>query len=237
MAMDIGKHCHYCKQLDFLPFTCPKCNEIFCGDHRLDHSCKQLSKNDSRNGSKGIKVEVRVQESSNGSQSNYKIGTQVIEARKQREAAKALAEKQKQKAREKKENQQAKNKSTLDWLKQKLQVRDVSTNSNNSKEVLNKIQKGAIGDENINTKARIYYRFLRPAQEIEDPLTHSISKRPFKVIDMYFDDQCSAGRALDKASQHLGLRKACNMLYNNETVDLSTSLTEFPQCSTFVIAN
>ncbi|KAF9388518.1 zinc finger, AN1-type domain [Podila verticillata] len=39
----IGKHCSdaTCSQLDFLPFTCPYCKQIFCQDHwRLEgHNC------------------------------------------------------------------------------------------------------------------------------------------------------------------------------------------------------
>ncbi|KAI7830190.1 hypothetical protein BC939DRAFT_439803 [Gamsiella multidivaricata] len=39
----IGKHCSHatCSQLDFLPYTCPYCKQIFCQDHwKLeDHTC------------------------------------------------------------------------------------------------------------------------------------------------------------------------------------------------------
>ncbi|KAG0309021.1 zinc finger, AN1-type domain [Dissophora globulifera] len=44
----IGKHCsdHSCSQLDFLPYTCQYCSQIFCQDHwRLEtHQCP--NKND-----------------------------------------------------------------------------------------------------------------------------------------------------------------------------------------------
>jgi len=41
----IGKHCTFCRRLDFLPFTCGQCNEVFCLDHRalFAHSCKETS--------------------------------------------------------------------------------------------------------------------------------------------------------------------------------------------------
>ncbi|KAH8555904.1 hypothetical protein BGW37DRAFT_152046 [Umbelopsis sp. PMI_123] len=42
----VGKQCTQssCRQLDFLPFTCPNCNKIFCQDHwkREDHKCPSL---------------------------------------------------------------------------------------------------------------------------------------------------------------------------------------------------
>lgn len=42
--MDIGTHCAYCRQLDFLPFVCDGCNQEFCASHRtkLEHHCKAL---------------------------------------------------------------------------------------------------------------------------------------------------------------------------------------------------
>lgn len=34
--MEIGEHCIVCRQIDFLPFTCPKCRNHFCSKHRDD---------------------------------------------------------------------------------------------------------------------------------------------------------------------------------------------------------
>ncbi|CAN8286930.1 unnamed protein product [Cochlearia groenlandica] len=40
---DLGKHCsvEICKQIDFLPFTCDRCFQVFCLDHRsyMKHTC------------------------------------------------------------------------------------------------------------------------------------------------------------------------------------------------------
>lgn len=33
-VMNIGKHCHQCRELDFLPFACEFCNRTFCSKHR-----------------------------------------------------------------------------------------------------------------------------------------------------------------------------------------------------------
>lgn len=39
--LDIGTNCAYCRQLDFLPFTCSYCKLAFCESHRtqLSHQC------------------------------------------------------------------------------------------------------------------------------------------------------------------------------------------------------
>lgn len=45
--LDIGQHCSYatCQQLDFLPFTCDRCQKIFCKEHRGpdSHNCTECS--------------------------------------------------------------------------------------------------------------------------------------------------------------------------------------------------
>lgn len=41
--LDVGSHCAYCTNVDFLPFTCDGCGKVFCSDHRqpFSHECKQ----------------------------------------------------------------------------------------------------------------------------------------------------------------------------------------------------
>lgn len=47
---DLGKHCSLsdCKQLDFLPFTCDRCNQVYCLEHRgyIKHHCTKSDKKD-----------------------------------------------------------------------------------------------------------------------------------------------------------------------------------------------
>lgn len=44
---NLGKSCswHLCKTLDFLPFTCVSCNQIFCKEHfhQYSHNCTSLN--------------------------------------------------------------------------------------------------------------------------------------------------------------------------------------------------
>ncbi|SMN22872.1 similar to Saccharomyces cerevisiae YNL155W CUZ1 Putative protein of unknown function [Maudiozyma saulgeensis] len=42
--LDVGTHCAYCRQIDFLPFHCKYCDSDFCSKHRLkeDHHCSSL---------------------------------------------------------------------------------------------------------------------------------------------------------------------------------------------------
>ncbi|XP_061197863.1 AN1-type zinc finger protein 1-like isoform X2 [Saccostrea echinata] len=43
---NLGKHCSLegCKQIDFLPFTCESCQQVFCLDHKFpdNHSCSKF---------------------------------------------------------------------------------------------------------------------------------------------------------------------------------------------------
>lgn len=52
--LDVGTHCYYCRQLDFLPFHCSQCNHDFCSSHRLkeSHHCKSLYLNKSNDSQK-----------------------------------------------------------------------------------------------------------------------------------------------------------------------------------------
>lgn len=46
---DIGERCSWppCQTLDFLPFTCAYCNQVFCKDHfnQFKHECEAFKKN------------------------------------------------------------------------------------------------------------------------------------------------------------------------------------------------
>uniref|UniRef100_A0A1D1ZJF8 Zinc finger AN1 and C2H2 domain-containing stress-associated protein 16 n=1 Tax=Anthurium amnicola TaxID=1678845 RepID=A0A1D1ZJF8_9ARAE len=47
---NLGKHCSvgHCRQIDFLPFTCDRCNQILCLEHRgyAKHSCPNANQQD-----------------------------------------------------------------------------------------------------------------------------------------------------------------------------------------------
>ncbi len=49
---NFGKHCSdpYCRQLDFLPFTCDLCKRVFCAEHHkyADHNCPLADTKDKR---------------------------------------------------------------------------------------------------------------------------------------------------------------------------------------------
>lgn len=42
---NLGKHCNYCNQLDFLPIYCNECNLAFCSKHFNNHLCKNIVSN------------------------------------------------------------------------------------------------------------------------------------------------------------------------------------------------
>ena len=45
--LSLGKHCEaaHCHQLDFLPFTCDACGQVYCLDHRsyMAHNCSEAA--------------------------------------------------------------------------------------------------------------------------------------------------------------------------------------------------
>ncbi|KAH1123052.1 hypothetical protein J1N35_006212 [Gossypium stocksii] len=47
---DLGRHCsvQHCKQIDFLPFTCDRCDLSYCLEHRsyIKHQCSNAGNND-----------------------------------------------------------------------------------------------------------------------------------------------------------------------------------------------
>ncbi|CAL5193461.1 unnamed protein product [Lathyrus oleraceus] len=47
---DLGKHCTVsdCRLIDFLPFTCDRCNQVYCLEHRsyIKHHCTKPNKQD-----------------------------------------------------------------------------------------------------------------------------------------------------------------------------------------------
>lgn len=49
--MGVGSHCTHpeCNQLDFLPFKCSGCSQVFCGEHRScsSHNCSSPNVEDS----------------------------------------------------------------------------------------------------------------------------------------------------------------------------------------------
>ena len=46
MELDIGKHCEFCRQLDYCPFVCNLCKKDFCLEHRTPdgHECDKREK-------------------------------------------------------------------------------------------------------------------------------------------------------------------------------------------------
>ena len=39
---DLGQHCFFCKQQDYLPFKCINCKKFFCKEHKNAHECNSL---------------------------------------------------------------------------------------------------------------------------------------------------------------------------------------------------
>ncbi|SCU80135.1 LAMI_0B00936g1_1 [Lachancea mirantina] len=50
--LDVGTHCAFCRQLDFLPFNCSQCGKQFCSSHRTKeaHHCVSAIAPSTKNG-------------------------------------------------------------------------------------------------------------------------------------------------------------------------------------------
>ena len=58
--MQIGKYCHYCRQLDFLPFKCNKCKQFYCLRHYPSnkHNCLVIKNSPKKKQTHAIKCNL-----------------------------------------------------------------------------------------------------------------------------------------------------------------------------------
>ncbi|QID87633.1 Ubiquitin-proteasome pathway [Saccharomyces pastorianus] len=208
--LDVGRHCAYCRQLDFLPFHCSFCNDDFCSKHRLkeDHHCKWLleqeasSKNNERAtmsqsgiGSKNEayiksllpeRAHVRVQMADNNREPKRDINTAKVSS--------------------------SLNSKTLDKIFRFFQRNEKRKNSSKSKKTFgsssNKIiqlanlKKMAKGDTKIPSQNRIYI-WCYSVDGTEKDTGKEDLKEP-----IYINKLWPVGRAMDYLSIHLNVKSS-----------------------------
>lgn len=215
--LDVGTHCQYCRQLDFLPFHCKLCDGDLCSEHRSkeSHHCKwlldhpeELENNGVRsppsssksNGGKFFqsllpeKAHIRVKSpspSSTTSQSPVKLGSSGVTTKnKPSETTKIRSTL----------NPAALNK-LLNFFKRTKSdpktKKKVSTSSNRLVE-LSTLKKTAKGDSKIPVQNRIYIYCQVILGEDETSDTLGLTKVP-----LYINKIWPVGRALDYLSQQL----------------------------------
>lgn len=225
--LDIGEHCSFCGQVDFLPFKC-SCKSVFCAQHKSPetHNCSQLT--NIRNGFLDSREDIRTDHLP-PAQSLFPIKSDrtVADSKSNPEKPDSILSSMEKKAKEgNKKNASALSKLKKFFTKSKKtsdENNDNSNNANNSnksaktsaptKRIIeaNKLRKIAKGHNLINFNDRLYLW----VQVIDDESKFSkVERNP-----VYVSKQWPMGRALDNIADLLKIRNV-----NNKTMDQKQKL-------------
>ncbi|KAL3232442.1 hypothetical protein RNJ44_04358 [Nakaseomyces bracarensis] len=210
--LDVGTHCQYCRQIDFLPFHCKYCEGDFCGEHRSkeSHHCKWLLEHPEEADNKSEpstppksnkekffqsllpeKAHVRVKSPSPSAPSNgqsAKLGSGPSNKSKETTKVRSTL------------NPNALNKLLSFFKRTKSDPavkRKTSARTNKLLEISN-LKKQAKGDAKIPVQNRIYIYCQVILDEDEKNDAAGLKKEP-----LYINKMWPVGRALDSISQQL----------------------------------
>lgn len=194
--LEVGTHCGYCRQLDFLPFHCTYCNGDFCSTHRLkeSHHCnwlleqektKQNASNLGKNGNGEYfqallpeKANIRLKQNNESHSNSTSIKDHLVKS---------------------------KNKSALEKLKRFFSKNEkafskgkfsTKTSPSNKIILLSKMKRTAKGDSKIPVSNRIYIWVYLVADENDKPTKHEI----------FINKVWPMGRVLDYVAQQLDVK-------------------------------
>ncbi|AQZ16992.1 YNL155W [Zygosaccharomyces parabailii] len=195
--LDVGTHCAFCRQLDFLPFHCKFCNGDFCENHRTkeSHHCRWLLEQD--NGEKKRPNAQKPELKGNEEQFFKSLLPQKGYIRVQEKHTVSTP-------RPKPVRSQI-NKSALDKLARFFKRRSKknsspikkSASSSNAFVQLSQLKKTAVGDSRIPLSNRIYIWCYVVHDEERD--------KDAKRESLYINKIWPVGRALDYAAQQFGV--------------------------------
>lgn len=202
--LDVGTHCHYCKQLDFLPFNCAFCHFNFCELHRTQehHHCTKLIANLNNNNKDNTSSS---EAKSNGDKFFQSLLPEkgYIRVKNQQQLPNSTTNSTTSTKRTIKSQL---NQSSLDRLlsffqrhktpnsKKKSSLRFKSSNSTTS---LLQLRKIAVGDDKIPEINRIYVYVHKIDDSNKD---NSIEPKPFYINKLW-----PIGRALDFLAQRVNI--------------------------------
>lgn len=224
--LDVGTHCYYCRQLDFLPFHCSQCNQDFCSSHRLreSHHCESLRVNKLDNSQKTVSSMVNNHGKFFQSLLPAKASERIRESTKLSSSSSSIPNSNTIKS--------SLNKSSLDKLlkffnrhKTKTFSSSSSSSSNNLSQKLS-LQNLSKGDTKIPVQNRIYiYCYVLDVdRNVEEPEPIYINKiwPVGRVID-YLASQLGIKNLNLKAdpNMRLFLYKALNSNNNQQLVELN----------------
>lgn len=205
--MDIGSHCEVCLQVDFLPFTCSKCNKTLCAEHREIHECTKIEPEPLPTIKPKRQPERTV--ASGRVTAPVKMHTPTPDP-----AAVASA---------------SKKQSALAKLRAALGVKSTSAAKSQKtakSSSLTLLKSQAKGDPAVSQENRLYVYVERPEQEYVDPITGSKQTRAPQTAPAYFDKTRPVGFALDKAKKLLGDTKATGFTLNGGKVSSFASVND-----------
>jgi len=220
--MEIGEHCSFCGQIDFLPFKC-SCKSSFCSQHRLPevHNCPNLTKQKKQIHNKSSNDEFDTSHLPSAKtlfpdRSNFKIELQTTKEN-PNTLKKTLIKNKNNNALLKLKNFFFENQNNKSNFK--------NTNKNPSKRMIeiSKLKTQSKGDSKIPISERIYIWVQIIDEESSSTSSSNIDKTSLKKKHPIFINRCwPIGRALDFTAQELNLKNI-----NNKTNDSSQKLFLF----------
>lgn len=200
--LDIGEHCFQCNKRDFLPFTCPKCQKVLCGDHWDHHECDPTPAQTLL--AKPSKRQPTAKDKPASKSMSSKQETRAPPA------SRALAGSRAQMASPVVSAGQA----ALNRLKGLLKSQ-ISPSATQKPPLLRTLKKSAIsadmireakGDLSVARDRRVYVTIERLSRPYVDAITGKEQLRPAKTVPLFFDEDTLLGVVFDKASNAVGVR-------------------------------
>ncbi|GAV55591.1 hypothetical protein ZYGR_0AV02230 [Zygosaccharomyces rouxii] len=195
--LDVGTHCAYCRQLDFLPFHCRFCNLDFCEIHRTkeSHHCRWLLDQERNNQRVPSPRSLKSNDEKFFKSLLPEKGYVRVQQQRQQQQRSPLTP-------ELKPIKSQISQGTLDKLtrffKRSTVHKSTSKKSSSSKLVqLSQLKKNAVGDERIPVANRIYIWCYVVHDEERD--------KDAKRESFYVNKIWPIGRVLDAIAQQFGV--------------------------------
>lgn len=215
--MEIGEHCSFCGQLDFLPFKC-ECMKTFCAEHRQPaiHQCSFIAEQDAKaspqhvsGGRKNTDAAIKalLPERSSVRMKQYNEQQQAQQQQAKGNNLNSLIQ----------NNQSAMAKLKSFFASNSKPSRPVTNNKTKQMIELSKLKAASKGDGKIPVSERIYVY----VQVIDDDSSSAAQNVRHPV---FISRAHPIGRALDQLAAQFGLRNV-----NNRSSDESQKLFLFKQ--------
>lgn len=207
--LDVGTHCFYCRQLDFLPFHCNDCNHDFCSTHRLkeSHHCISLTTTTPQSGNN----EIKYTNNNNTKSHNERFFKTLLPARASERVKETPLDTNHHKQQTNKGTtiKSSLNKSSLDKLmkffnKHRSSDKSIFIKKPNKTNQMITLQRSAKGDTKIPQQNRIYISCYALTDDNESD----------NAVPLYINKIWPIGRALDYIASNLDINNM-NLKINN----------------------